>query len=67
MKLFAVALIFFLFAFVGLAAGLLLKRKGLRGSCSSASGPDHDCSCKTAAKPVIKIIVNRPDDEDKGS
>ena len=31
MKIYLVALIFFLLAFAGLAAGLLLKRKGLRG------------------------------------
>ncbi len=31
MKVYFVALVFFLFAFAGLAIGLILKRKGLRG------------------------------------
>ena len=29
-----------------LAAGLLLKRKGLRGGCTPAPGNDHECQCK---------------------
>ena len=32
MKVYFVALVFFLLAFAGLATGLMLKRKGLRGS-----------------------------------
>ena len=46
MKVFFAALIFFLLAFAGLAAGLLLKRKGLRGGCTPAPGNDHECHCK---------------------
>jgi hypothetical protein len=46
MKIFFAALVFFLIAFTGLAAGLLLKRKGLRGGCTPAPGNDHECHCK---------------------
>ena len=45
MKLIAVTLIFFLLAFVGLARGLLLRRRGLRGSCSAAVKA-QDCRCE---------------------
>lgn len=46
MKIFLAALVLFLLAFSGLAAGLLLKRKGLRGGCKPASGAEHDCHCE---------------------
>jgi len=46
MKIYVAALILFLLAFVGLAAGLLLKRKGLRGGCGSAASTERDCQCK---------------------
>ncbi len=46
MKVFFAALVFFLLAFAGLAAGLLLKRKGLRGGCTPPPGNDHECHCK---------------------
>ena len=49
MKVFFVVLIFFLLAFSGLAAGLLLRRKGLRGGCGSAPDSDGKCQCKTNA------------------
>ena len=45
MKVYLVALIFFLLAFSGLAAGLLLKRKGLRGGCSPGPDTGQDCKC----------------------
>jgi len=47
MKFFFISLILFLLAFAGLAAGLLLKRKGLRGGCRPASGSDKECHCKS--------------------
>jgi hypothetical protein len=50
MKLFLFAFGFFLLAFVGLATGLLLKRKGLRGGCGSGRSSDNDCQCKATAK-----------------
>jgi hypothetical protein len=50
-KLYFAVLILFLAAFAGLAAGLLLKRKGLRGGCSPAFDSDRDCRC-TAAPPA---------------
>lgn len=46
MTIFLAALVLFLLAFSGLAAGLLLKRKGLRGGCRPASGAEHNCHCK---------------------
>lgn len=49
MKVYLVVLIFFLLAFSGLAAGLLLKRKGLRGGCGSAPEAGGKCQCKTNA------------------
>jgi hypothetical protein len=55
MKIYLVALIFFLLAFSGLAAGLLLKRKGLRGGCGHGQDAVQDCQChpdKTAGKCV---------------
>jgi hypothetical protein len=58
MKVFLVALIFFLIAFAGLAAGLLLKRKGLRGGCTPAPGSDRDCQCKSAIAPNQKSEIN---------
>ncbi|WP_029914640.1 hypothetical protein [Pelobacter seleniigenes] len=49
------ALIIFLLAFAGLAAGLLMRRKGLRGGCHSSgeachcdtSAKDHECRCES--------------------
>jgi hypothetical protein len=45
MRVYFAVLILFLLAFSGLAAGLLLKRKGLRGGCSSGPGAKDDCQC----------------------
>jgi hypothetical protein len=47
MKSYLVVLVLFLVAFAGLAAGLLLRRKGLRGGCHPSSGDAHDCQCKS--------------------
>jgi hypothetical protein len=58
MKVFLIALVFFLIAFAGLAAGLLLKRKGLRGGCTPAPGSDRDCQCKSATAPTLKTGIN---------
>lgn len=43
MQVYFAVLILFLLAFSGLAAGLLLKRRGLRGGCGS--GAKDDCQC----------------------
>jgi hypothetical protein len=48
MKTYLAALILFLLAFAGLAAGLLLKRKGLRGGCTPPAGSSDGCECKKA-------------------
>ena len=45
MQVYFVVLILFLFAFSGLAAGLLLKRRGLRGGCGSGAAAADDCQC----------------------
>jgi hypothetical protein len=47
MKLFLLVLILFLLAFAGLAAGLILRRRGLRGACGSAKTSTHDCRCES--------------------
>lgn len=47
MKLYLAALVVFLLAFSGLAAGLILKRRGLKGGCTPTAGTDRDCPCKT--------------------
>ncbi len=47
MKLFALVLLFFLLAFAGLAAGLIIRRRGLRGACGSAQSTKHDCRCES--------------------
>jgi len=54
MKIYLVALILFLLAFTGLAAGLLLKRKGPRGSCSPGPDAGHDCKCHPGGAPGKK-------------
>lgn len=46
MKLLLAVLVLFLFAFVGLAAGLLLKRRGLRSACGHGKNSQHDCKCE---------------------
>jgi hypothetical protein len=58
-KLYFAVLILFLAAFAGLAAGLLLKRKGLRGGCSPAFDSDRDCRC-TAAPPAGEPAAASP-------
>jgi len=50
MKVFLIVLILFLTAFAGLAAGLILKRKGLRGGCGSGSAQKNDCQCRSNAR-----------------
>ncbi|PLX89529.1 MAG: hypothetical protein C0618_01095 [Desulfuromonas sp.] len=45
MKVFVITLILFILAFAGLAAGLLLKRQGIKGGCSPA--PGSKCQCKS--------------------
>jgi len=49
MTLYLAALLLFLAAFAGLAAGLLLKRRGLRGGCSPGPDSGRDCHCQSAA------------------
>jgi len=47
MTQFALILLFFLLAFAGLGVGLLLKRRGLRGSCGHAPNQQQDCRCES--------------------
>ncbi len=65
MKVYFAALVFFLLAFAGLATGLILKRKGLRGGCHPAAGTDRDCQCKSATGPNIKAGANRHTRQDE--
>ena len=46
MKLFPLVLVFFLLAFTGLAVGLIIRRRGLRGACGSAK-TSSDCRCES--------------------
>jgi len=65
MKVFLAALVLFLIAFAGLAAGLLCKRRGLRGGCGSASAGDgRDCQCKAAGAPGRRAQDQRPSREE---
>jgi hypothetical protein len=57
-KVYFAALVIFLLAFAGLAAGLILKRKGLRGGCRPTAGADNDCQCKSSAKANVKEQAN---------
>jgi len=52
MKIYIAVLVFFLAAFACLASGLLLKRKGLRGGCSSHSRSDKDCHCQSTTDSI---------------
>lgn len=65
MNVYFAALFFFLLAFAGLATGLILKRKGLRGGCSPTPGVDRDCQCKSETDPKIKAGVNQHTQEDE--
>ncbi len=57
MKVYLATLVLFLLAFSGLAAGLLLKRRGLKGGCTPAPRSGRDCRCKeeTAQSTLSKI------------
>jgi len=57
LKLIIATFILFLLAFAGLACGLLLKRRGLRGGCHSNPG-DHACQCTDQDKSAFD---SRPD------
>ena len=46
MKLFLLVLVLFLLAFAGLAIGLIIRNKGLRGGCGHAPAADHECRCE---------------------
>jgi len=48
LKLFFPALTVFILAFAGLSIGIMFKRKGISGTCSSSAGAklaDISCSC----------------------
>ena len=47
MKTYLAVLILFLVAFTGLAAGLIIKGKRLRGGCGAEAKSDGDCQCKS--------------------
>ena len=66
MKVYFAAFVIFLIAFAGLAAGLILKRKGLRGGCRPAPVADSDCQCKsvTGSKAETKSSLRSQEGED---
>ncbi|MFO7831950.1 MAG: hypothetical protein R6V18_08200 [Desulfuromonadaceae bacterium] len=48
LKLLIPALVVFMLAFAGLSIGIMFKRKGISGTCSSSAGAklaDISCSC----------------------
>ena len=47
MTQFVLILILFLLAFAGLGAGLLMKRRGLRGSCGHTAKEASECRCES--------------------
>ena len=51
MQAYFAVLILFLLAFSGLAAGLLLKRRGLRGGCGHGQDAAQDCQCHGKKNP----------------
>ncbi len=62
MRLYVAAMILFLFAFLGLAMGLLLKRKGLRGGCRPAAGSAPDCQCQATGETGLPTGAARPEE-----
>ena len=45
LKLLIPALVIFILAFIGLAIGIMFKRQGITGTCSSRGGKLADISC----------------------
>jgi hypothetical protein len=58
MKLLALVLLFFLLAFAGLAAGLILRRRGLRGACGTAQSTKNDCRCESELDSSMRTQSN---------
>lgn len=50
MMLVLIVFVLFVLAFAGLACGVLIKGRGLRGSCHTPAS-DHDCQCREERKP----------------
>jgi hypothetical protein len=65
MKVYLATLVLFLLAFSGLGAGLLLKRRGLKGGCSPPSSSGRDCSCKSEITPKRQSKIEPPGEEEE--
>lgn len=61
MMMYLLVLLFFLFAFVGLGVGLLVKRKGLRGGCGHNPEARHECRCQDAVPETLEEIKRMDD------
>jgi len=57
MKTLLIVFLFFLIAFAGLGAGLLLRRRGLRGGCQPAGNTDAECRCRSEAAAAMPSAV----------
>lgn len=57
-KLYLAVLICFLAAFAGLAAGLLLRRKGPHGGCSLHPKGGKDCQCDSTGDSIKKSKIS---------
>lgn len=65
MKVYLATLVLFLLAFSGLGAGLLLKRRGLKGGCSPSSSSGRDCSCKSGLAPKKQSKIDPLGEEEE--
>jgi len=66
MTQFTLILLFFLLAFAGLGAGLLFKRRGLRGSCGHAANQQHDCRCESKLDEEMRGCCEQGQEHVKG-
>ena len=67
MKVYLATLVLFLLAFSGLASGLLLKRRGLKGGCTPAPSSGRDCRCKAETDPNFQSNLDRLSEEENRS
>ena len=67
MKVYLATLVLFLLAFSGLAAGLLLKRRGLKGGCTPPPSSGRGCRCKSETAQSTQSKIDLLSEEEKSS